>query len=265
MGANKKFDKTEVVNQLRHVLREVKYPKNVDIDKTRTHLNYSLTPERDLSAYEYLKKRLSEVQVANKRGINLMSGWVITKPKELDDNFEEAFFKACYDFLSERYGGEKNVVSCEVHKDESGEPHMHFCFVPVAEYTPNENLVKVVEYMKENSHKNNTQASKELGIDRKTVRRYRNKTDADIKYEKLSAREVINKQDLITFHSDLQKYLDKLKIPAKVKTGVTKAQGGNITVEELKKQRNYIIEHQDKLTHLMEDIEVQSIEKEMEF
>lgn len=241
MGANKKFDKNEVVNQLRHVLREVNYPKNIDIDKSRTHLNYSLSPKRDLTPYEYLKKRLSEIKVVKKKDINLMSGWVITMPKDLDEVYEHSFFEACYNFLKERYGGEKNVISAEVHKDESGEPHLHFCFVPVAKNEPNINMVKVIEFLEKNPDVNNTQASKELGIDRKTVRRYRGLTRSDILYEKLSAREVINRKDLVTFHSDLQAYMDKLKIPAKVNTGVTKAQGGNMSVEQLKMQRDYLL------------------------
>ena len=31
MGAVKKFGKKAVVNQLRHVTREIKYPKNIEI------------------------------------------------------------------------------------------------------------------------------------------------------------------------------------------------------------------------------------------
>lgn len=255
MAANKKFNQLEVVNQLRHVLREVKYPKNIDIDKSKSHLNYSLSPKRDISEMNYLKKRLSEVHVANRAGINLMSGWIITKPKELDDIHEKAFFESCYEFLKERYGGEKNVISCEIHKDESGEPHMHFLFVPVTKNTPNENMLKVAEYIKKNPDKNNTQAAKELGVDRKTVRRYRNKTEDDIKYEKLSAKEVINRAELQSFHKDLQAHLNKNGISASVNSGITKARGGNMTVEQLKLQRAHLLKHGEKISDVIDNID----------
>ena len=261
MGAVKKFNKTSELNQLKHVTRQIEYPKNRDIDQNRTHLNYSLTPKRNITPFEYLKKRLSEIYVFNKKDINVMSGWIITMPKDLDESYEKAFFKATYDFLSSRYGGEKNVVSAEVHKDESGEPHMHFCFVPVTKNNPNKNMIKVIRYLQENPEENNTKVAKKLGIDRKTVRRYRKKTFEDIKMEKLSARSVINKKDLQSFHSDFQSYLDNLGIPAKIKTGVTKTQGGNLTVDQLKMQREYLIRRGDGLWDAIGNID-KTLEKE---
>ena len=256
MAANMKFKEKEIVNQLRHVTREIKYPKNIDIDKSRTHLNYSLTPNRDMTPFEYLKHRLSKVHINQRRDdTNLMSGWIITKPKDLYESQEEDFFKACYEFLKSRYGGEENVISVEIHKDESGEPHMHFCFTPITEYIENENLVKVVKYLKKNPDKNNTQAGKELGIDRKTVRRYRNCNEDDIKTERLSAKAVINKEDLKTFHPDLQKYLSNKGIECTVNSGITKKQGGNITVAELKMQRDYLKEHGTNIDEILEHID----------
>lgn len=265
MASNKKFSKRATFNQLKHVTRDIKYPKNIDIDKERTHLNYSLSPERNMTDYEYLKKRLGEVEIANDRQDRVyMSGWVITKPVDLNGEYEDIFFEECYNFLKDRYG-EKNVISANVHKDESGQPHMHFCFAPITEYTPNENLVKVVEYFKQNPESTNTKASKELGISRKTVLRYKHKTEDDIKYEKLSAKSVINKKELITFHSDLQNYLDKKRIPAKVNTGITKKQGGNMTVEQLKMQRNHLMEvHNGDIGEIIQTID-NIIEKVEEF
>lgn len=256
MASNKKFNKQATLNQLKHVTREIKYPKNIDIDKSRSHLNYSLSPERDITDYEYLKERLSEVEITADNSDRIyMSGWVITKPVDLKDEFEDDFFKECYNFLKDRYG-EKNVISANVHKDESGQPHMHFCFTPVTEHTPNENMVKVIEYFKKNPESTNTKASKELGISRKTVLRYKHKTDDDIKYEKLSAKSVINKNELKSFHADLQNYLNKKKIPAKVHTGITKKQGGNMTVEQLKMQRKHLLEvHGGDINEIVETID----------
>ena len=255
MGANKKFGRQEITNQLRHVLREIQYPKNTDIDPERTHLNYSLTPMRYLSPKEYLKKRLSELHIHNNKDRVILSGWIITKPKELDEKYEERFFEACYEFLENRYGGEKNVIAANVHKDESGEPHMHFLFTPVAEYKPNDNMLKVIDYVSENPKANNTEIAAAVGISKKTVRRYRDVTKDDIKTEKLSAKAVINKNDLITFHKDLQKYLNKKGIDANINSGITKAQGGNMTVNQLKMQREYLLSHGREVEDIIENID----------
>ena len=49
MASVEKFTDAAVTNQLRHNAREIITNSNKDIDKARTHLNYSLTPERSLS------------------------------------------------------------------------------------------------------------------------------------------------------------------------------------------------------------------------
>lgn len=254
MGAVKKFGSLEVVNQLRHVQREIEYPKNIDIDKSKTHLNYSLSPQRNCSAYEYLKERLSQLYIYKRPDIKIMSGWIITKPTDLDDEWEDIFFSACYNFLKDRYGGEKNVIAADVHKDESGEPHLHFCFVPVTANKPNENMLKVMNYLKENPDAGNAEAAKELGIDRKTVRRYREVKESDIKTEKLCARDVLNKKELQSFHRDLQEYLDEIGIPANVYTGITKRNGGNMTVKQLKMQREHLRQHPEQLNEIKEKV-----------
>lgn len=254
MASVEKFGERSNSNQLRHILRQVRYPANADIDSSRTHLNYSLSPERSCSAYEYLKKRLSQLHIFKRPDLKIMSGWVITKPTDLDDEWEDIFFSACYNFLKDRYGGEKNVIAADVHKDESGEPHLHFCFVPVAVNKPNENMLKVINYLKENPDANNTEAAKELGIDRKTVRRYREVKESDIKMEKLCARDVLNKKELQNFHKDLQNYLDEVGIPANVHTGITKRNGGNMTVKQLKMQREHLRQHPEQLNEIEEKL-----------
>ena len=240
MGAVKKFNENAITNQLRHVERSIKNPKNKDIDFERTHLNYSLTPHRELTPKQYFKRRLSEVYVRNDKSMNLLAGWVVTLPEDLDEVWEKDFFEAVYEFLAERYGGEKNVISAEVHKDESGQPHMHFCFIPIAEHKPNQTMIRVMEYFKEFPESNITHAANALKLDRKTVRTYKKCTEDDIKYEKVCAKAVITKRDLTTFHEDLQSHLNLKGIPAKVKTGITKKNGGNKTVEELKAIRDVI-------------------------
>jgi hypothetical protein len=63
----------------------------------------------------------------------------VTAPKDLDPAEHERFFKASYQFLEDRYGRD-NVISAYVHNDESGQPHMHYAWVPVAYDTKKERL-----------------------------------------------------------------------------------------------------------------------------
>ena len=54
--------------------------------------------------------------------------------------------------------------------------------------------------------------------------------------EKICANDVLNKAELRNFHSALQKYLLDHGVQANILTGITKTQGGNRTVRELKEE-----------------------------
>lgn len=116
--------------------------KNQDIDKTRSYLNYNLSPNKNLNQRELLNKRLSEVKILKRDDVNIICSWIITLPKTIQENSEEEkiFFKESYNFLKNKYQ-EKNIVSAYVHKDEVT-PHMHFCFIPVVK-DKNKNIEKV--------------------------------------------------------------------------------------------------------------------------
>lgn len=58
--------------------------------------------------------------------------------------------------------------------------------------------------------------------------------------EKICANDVLNRKELNDFHPALQKYLRENGIDAKVMTGVTRAQGGNRTVRQMKREREKI-------------------------
>lgn len=107
----------------------VKYG-NQEIKPDLSHLNYNLGPDRGLSHFEFVNKRTSEVKCLKRKDINVLCTWVVTLPKKFPKEQEREFFEQTYKFLTDRYGGEENVASAYVHKDES-QPHMHFAFVPV--------------------------------------------------------------------------------------------------------------------------------------
>lgn len=193
MSKAHKFKATAVKNQLRHIEREIQNSSNKDIDRSRTHLNYFLSPQRDISSYSYYKQRKEELYIYGRSDIVHMVGWVVTAPKDLAQEDEANFFLECYRFMENRYGA-KNVVSAVVHKDETT-PHLHFCFMPV-------------------------------------------KPDAKHCGEKLCCKELLNQKEMSDFHPALQKHLNDKGIKANVLTGITKAQGGNRTVKEMKRERD---------------------------
>ena len=85
-----------------------------------------------MTEYDYFKQRISQLYVYNRNDIKVMAGWVVTAPQNLDPKRYDDFFCSTYDFLENRYGKE-NVIQAIVHDDEGGQPHLHFCFVPVVE------------------------------------------------------------------------------------------------------------------------------------
>lgn len=139
--------------------------------------------------------------------VNVLVSWVVTLPtrteysEELEYTPEQqrSYFEACYDMMADRYGRE-NVVSSYVHLDETT-PHMHFAFVPV------------------------------------TADRAWNKKHPDRPRDKVSAKEVLTRTDLQTFHPELQQHLDGRSGRGfyPVLNGAT--EGGNRSIMELKALR----------------------------
>lgn len=199
MASVKKFTKHAVINQLRHNERTIKNPSNEDIDSSQSHRNYSLNSPRSISDYQYFKNRMDELYCYNRNDVKVLAGWVITAPQDLDKKDYRLFFKACDHFLKKRYG-EKNCIQSIVHADESGQPHLHFLFIPVV---PDE---------------------KHGG-------------------EKVCANNVLNRKELRNFHPALQKFLSENNINVNIMTGITKQQGGNKTVSELKRERDFEFAH----------------------
>ena len=195
MASVKKFTEQAVVNQLRHIERTIANPENNDITPDKQNLNYSLAPDRGISSYEYFKQRKSELYCYNRDDVKVLVGWIVTAPKELSAEQYKSFFKNVHNFLSERYG-EKNCIQSIVHNDESGQPHLHFCFIPVV-------------------------------------------PDQKHGGEKICANGVITRSELRNFHLALEKYLRLNGIRTNILSGITKKQGGNRTVWELKQERNY--------------------------
>lgn len=126
MAHLKHYHRSGVKDILEHNKRENNY-SNQDIDPKRSKYNYSLSGHED--DFEYYKQRLSEVHCLNRANVNTLSSWVVTLPKGIKQEDQKKFFQETVNFLKDRYG-EKNVVSADVHFDETT-PHLHFTFIPV--------------------------------------------------------------------------------------------------------------------------------------
>lgn len=130
MASVEKFAASAVVNQLRHIERSIAHPTNQDIDASRSNRNYSLAPDRGMTAYDYFLTRKKELHCYNRQDVKVMAAWVVTAPKNLPASEYREFFEWTNEFLNDRYGVE-NCIQSIVHMDESGQPHLHYCFIPV--------------------------------------------------------------------------------------------------------------------------------------
>ena len=125
-----KYEKTAVGHLLKHYDRTCEHIGNKDVERSKSSLNYNLC-EREQGAFAYYQKRLSEVKCQNRKDVKTLCDWVITLPqKNFTERGEREFFKVAYKELCRRDGSD-NVISAWVHRDEKGQPHMHFCFIPV--------------------------------------------------------------------------------------------------------------------------------------
>lgn len=133
MAHVEKYKASALGHMLAHYDRSA--PANKDIDKSRTEQNYNLAPERG-DLLKFINARLADgVKVQRRDDVIKLCDWVVTMPRDLPAEKEQAFFANTYDFLVNKYG-EKNVVSAYVHKDEST-PHMHFAWLPIVQEKKN--------------------------------------------------------------------------------------------------------------------------------
>lgn len=215
-----KYTKGSVQGLSIHWDRKTENHSNQDIDNERSHLNYDLC-EKEGDTLSRMNDRLSEVHCLSRKDVKVCADWVVTLPESLkkaSEKEQREFFEKTYEFLADRYGGEKNVLSANVHNDET-RPHMHFAFMPVV-------------------------------WDEKKQR------------EKVSAKEILTRKDLKTFHQDLDKFLKK-EIRHIYKEGILNDKTiGVDTVKDLKKHSEEIQKQKDAMDADYKEYE-QKIEKQM--
>lgn len=201
-----------------HLDRKTDHHSNEEIDPTKTYLNIDLC-QKEGDTLSRLNDRLKEVYCMKRDDVKVGCSWIVTLPKHLKEQTEsdqQAFFEKTYAFLSERYGGEKNVLSAQVHLDETT-PHLHFVFMPVV-------------------------------WDEKKQR------------EKVSAKEVLNRNDLQKFHGELDTFLKK-ELPTIYKDGILN--GETIELDSVKEIKKYAKQIQEKKNDLSKELELFSEPKKV--
>jgi hypothetical protein len=192
---------------------------NQEIDTTRTHLNYNLASEHEWGQLHFIAERCGQVKCSKRDDVNVMCSWIVTAPVGLatdvtygaDDKPRlsfagneaelERFFAEAYKFLNQRYadGSDKNVISAYVHMDETT-PHLHYAFIPVSQV------------------KKTTPKGKKIDE------------------ERVSAKTLVCRSDLQTFHQDLEAHMAKV-FGREIGILNEATRDGNKDVQTLKRER----------------------------
>lgn len=197
MAEISKFTNADAIKIFKHVHRQLGFYKNSDVDVNQIHKDYYISPPRESDGYRRYKEILNDCYLYGRKNLKTLAGIIVTLPRDVEPggNREHDFFREAYNFLNQRYCGEEHCCSAIVHCDEAGQPHMHYLFVPTVRL-----------------------AEKKHG-----------------KGWKVCASDVLTRDSYYTLHNDMQAYLDvHLDFHATVANGITRAQGGNRTVRELK-------------------------------
>lgn len=174
---------------------------NQDIDPQKTHLNYNLAPRRGVEQIDFIRQRTTEARTLKRDDVNVMCSWVVTLPEYRHHN--QSLHVSPDKEQVERLFFERSYrFLC----DRYGEQNVISAYVHKDEKTPHMHFAFVPV----------TEDKKRGG-------------------EKVSAKEVITKNDLKTFHTDLERYLDSFRDwHFEVVNEATK--DGNKEIAELKKQ-----------------------------
>ena len=133
---NEKYKRENLKGIYKHNERKNKNYSNKNIDKTKSHLNYSL--KEAAMSYDKLFDELKDLYHLKgqiKTVSNIACEYIITSDREFFQEIgtEETkrYFKEAYNFVC-KYKNleEKYIMSANVHLDEET-PHMHLVFIPV--------------------------------------------------------------------------------------------------------------------------------------
>lgn len=254
MAEVEKFTDSGVMMLLKHSDRQLKNDSNTDIVSTKSDLNYSIKIERNgLTPRQFYKEIKNESYLYGRGTLReskaiTCCGWVITLPREVSDyttigkdeikilnpDAENAFFSAVTQFVSERYG---TVFYNRVHYDEDRQPHIHIYFVPQTKLDHDlvhYKTIKTKKAVKTESGRYEYVYRYKFDKNGEKIPLKNYARTSDYYETKISAAEVLNREELLHFHGDLAKYLTKNNIPGASYIYTGKTGNNNISVKSLK-------------------------------
>ena len=219
-----KISQDKVASIIQHDFRKHKCGENVD--ENLSNLNeYHVLQNSD--AWDQYQNELKNCKMQKRADVNTLASWIITLPKDIDvgSDEEREFFDGTRTFLQERYPN--TYVGDAIHRDEpKSRPHMHYLFIP-----------KVKEIKNEKVRDPKTGKLKKTG-QRIETGRY-----------KISAKELLTRTDLSSFHGDLNDYMKNiLGREVGILNDSVKEAGGNLSLSEyrLKMERQDAIKKQQE-------------------
>ena len=205
MASIKKYTFNQVAVQLGHGAR-TNNSTAPHIHHSKTTNNTILSPDRQMSPYDYFLTLRKDLYIFNRNDLKEMIEIVITEPE--DSSNSDIFFNTTYQFLNERFGGGTDApycLLCVIHQDEDGvvlqnrKPHMHYYAIPV-----------------EHDKKRHKPSEKKIGSSK-----------------------LLSRANLRSFHPDFQAYLKKHNISGTVQSGIVQQNGGNQSIYQLKQNDHH--------------------------
>ena len=137
---NAKYKRENLMAVYRHNERKNKNYSNENIDRTKSHLNYSLK-EPEFNYVKEFDKIIKKYDLKGqiKKVSNIVCEYMITSDndffKRIGEEETKRYFETAYKFVYEYKNlGEKYILSAKIHLDERS-PHMHLVFLPVVHTT----------------------------------------------------------------------------------------------------------------------------------
>lgn len=131
-----------ILNVMRHNKRsdDHVYEKNNHIDRSRSHLNYSLLDDRSAEEVaRYVRMKHAEHDVLVRANSVMGIEVLFSLPDSWKNKDSTAFFKDCFDWVQTIFPVE--MLSFDVHLDEPN-PHAHCVFLPLVDGKLQGNKIK---------------------------------------------------------------------------------------------------------------------------
>ncbi len=131
-----KYKSGNVFGLQKHNQRENKNYSNIDLDISKSHLNYDLINPNPINFRNTINSLIKEKRKSDRairKDAVVYCECIISSDqnffKNLSEDRQKLFFRESLEFLGKKLGKD-NIISANVHLDETT-PHMHVGFVPI--------------------------------------------------------------------------------------------------------------------------------------